>query len=324
VAGLPIRMPSLDVHTIGAGGARSPQSTPAGRSRWGLAAPAPCRAPPATARAARAPTVTDANLVAGRLPDAVELPGIGRLDHDAAARALDRGRRERRSMCSPWSTPTMEEAVRAVSVARGVDPAGLALVAFGGAGPLHACAVADALDMAAVVVPARAGVLSARGCLAAPRQHDAWCAPGRDGTDLTGLHEALAAGRRGGAVVPGAEVTTAVECRYEGQSPRDPGGHDRTTSPRPIAAQRLRPPGCAGGGGGHAGHGPPRRPGVDPTDLPPVDRVGVLGPAVVAEPDCTIWVPRWLAGRPPPGERRWCSPGSVAGSEPVPGRSWRC
>ena len=67
---------------------------------------------------------------------------------------------------------TMAQALRAVSVERGVDPRGLALVAFGGAGPLHACALADALGMAAVIVPARAGVLSAVGLLAAPAQRD--------------------------------------------------------------------------------------------------------------------------------------------------------
>jgi N-methylhydantoinase A/oxoprolinase/acetone carboxylase beta subunit len=76
----------------------------------------------------------------------------------------------------------MVRALRRVTVARGVDPTGLALVAFGGAGPLHACALADALGMPAIVIPARAGVLSAVGMLAAPRQVDlvrGW-AQGRD------------------------------------------------------------------------------------------------------------------------------------------------
>ncbi len=186
----------------------------------------------------------------------------------------------------------MEEAVRAVTVARGVDPAGLALVAFGGAGPLHACAIADALDMAAVVVPARAGVLSAVGCLTAPRQHDlvrTW--PG--GTDHTGLDRRAGpswAGRPAEAV-PGAEVTTAVECRYEGQS------HElRVAAVADFAAEHRRRngydrPGHAGGGGGPAGHRPPGRAAADPSDLPPVaERTAVVGPAVVAEPDCTIWV----------------------------------
>ena len=62
----------------------------------------------------------------------------------------------------------MERAVRVVTVERGVDPRELALVAFGGAGPLHACAIADALGMRAVIVPPRAGVCSAAGLLSAP------------------------------------------------------------------------------------------------------------------------------------------------------------
>src|SRR5439155_13638719 len=81
----------------------------------------------------------------------------------------------------------MEQAVRAVTVERGVDPAGLALVAFGGAGPLHACALAEALNMAAVIVPPRAGVLSAVGLLCSPRQRElvrSWPDPAeRDGID---------------------------------------------------------------------------------------------------------------------------------------------
>ncbi len=114
----------------------------------------------------------------------------------------------------------MERALRAVSVERGVDPGGLALVAFGGAGPLHACALADALGMPAVVVPARAGVLSAVGILSAPPRRDlvrSWPAP----EDHAGLGDALAAlAAEARPLVAGADVTveTAVDCRYRGQS----------------------------------------------------------------------------------------------------------
>src|SRR5262249_37218140 len=118
----------------------------------------------------------------------------------------------------------MVEAVRAVTVARGVDPAGLALVAFGGAGPLHACALADALDMAAVVVPARAGVLSAVGLLGAPHQRDvvrSWPTP----LDRAGLDEArhrlaaVAVAQLGDRADDGGVVTeTWLDCRYRGQS----------------------------------------------------------------------------------------------------------
>ena len=126
----------------------------------------------------------------------------------------------------------MELAVRRVTVERGVDPRGLALVAFGGAGPLHACALADALGMAVVIVPARAGVLSAAGILTAPTRRDlvrSWPDP----ADHDGLAAALAAlseravaglgvgvGSAAAAGVPvgAVDVTTALDCRYRGQS----------------------------------------------------------------------------------------------------------
>jgi N-methylhydantoinase A/oxoprolinase/acetone carboxylase beta subunit len=182
-----------------------------------------------------------------------------------------------------------------------VDPASLALVAFGGAGPLHACAIAEALDMAAVVVPARAGVLSALGCLAAPRQHDvvrSW----PHGADLTGLDDALAdlAAEVEGAL-PGAEVTTALECRYMGQSHEirvatvadfDEAHRQRNGYARPGAAVEviaLRATGRLASP-------------VSMADLPTQERTGVVGPAVIAEPDCTIWVADgWRADPHPSG-----------------------
>ncbi len=114
----------------------------------------------------------------------------------------------------------MEQALRQVSVVRGVDPARLALVAFGGAGPLHACALAEAMGMATVIVPAAAGVLSAAGLLISPRHRElvrSW----PSGADLDGLDQALAtlaAAARGALGVEPCTVTTAVDCRYAGQS----------------------------------------------------------------------------------------------------------
>src|SRR5687767_12019492 len=116
----------------------------------------------------------------------------------------------------------MERALRTVSVERGVDARGLALVAFGGAGPLHACDLADALGMPAVIVPPRAGVLSAVGLLCSPLQRDvvrSWPAP----LERTGLDAALAElAAEAAALVAGdgagVTVTTSLDCRYEGQS----------------------------------------------------------------------------------------------------------
>src|SRR4029077_18559597 len=121
---------------------------------------------------------------------------------------------------------SMEQALRAVSVEQGVDPRGLALVAFGGAGPLHACALADALELTAVVVPPRAGVFSAVGILGAPVQIDlveSWARPlHHDDLDdrLRALGEQAADQLRAVVADPNAtaSIELALDCRYQGQS----------------------------------------------------------------------------------------------------------
>ncbi|MBA3655519.1 MAG: hydantoinase/oxoprolinase family protein, partial [Actinobacteria bacterium] len=182
------------------------------------------------------------------------------------------------------------QAIRAVTVERGVDPRQLALVAFGGAGPLHACAVADALGMKAVIVPPRAGVLSAAGILDAPYQTDAvrtWPTP----ADTEGVDAALAALAE---ATGGTDVVTAVDCRYAGQSHeltvptvadfgeehRRRNGYARPDAPIEVVALRA------------TGRTP------SPVDaLPPAgSRSAAVGPAVLSEPDCTVWVaPGWRA-----------------------------
>lgn len=294
VGGLPIRQPSLDIRTIGAGGGSIASVDAGGALAVGPRSAGAIPGPACYGHGGTQPTVTDADLVAGRVPHGVALPGIGALDVAAAQRALD-GAGVTAAEVLAVVDAAMEEAVRSVTVARGVDPAGLALVAFGGAGPLHACAIADALDMAAVIVPPRAGVLSAVGCLTAPRQHDlveTW--PG--GADLAGLSDALAQlAERAGAMVPGAEVSTAVDARYVGQSHelrvadvdafpaahRRRNGYERPGTPIEVVALRATARAAA-------------PIGVD--DLPPVERSGAAGPAVIAEADCTIWIPAgWRA-----------------------------
>ncbi len=287
-------MPSLDVHTIGAGGGSIARIDPGGALQVGPRSAGARPGPACYGWGGTEPTVTDANLVAGHLDADAELPGIGRLDREASERALAAAGVAADDVLTVVDA-AMEQAVRAVSVARGVDPAGLALVAFGGAGPLHACAIAEALGMAAVVVPARAGVLSALGCLAAPRQHDlvrSW----PHGADLTGLDAALdALAVEAAGALPGAEVVTALECRYAGQSHeirvgsvadfadahRQRNGYTRADDAVEVVALRatarlVSPVGVA--------------------DLPPPPRSGAVGPAVIAEPDCTIWLPPgWVA-----------------------------
>jgi N-methylhydantoinase A/oxoprolinase/acetone carboxylase beta subunit len=286
VAGLPIRMPSLDVHTIGAGGG-SIASVDAGGAL--VVGPQSAGADPGPAcyrRGGSQPTVTDADLAAGRIPPH-GLGALGRLDSAAARRALAAAGLSARGVIAVVDQ-AMVQAVRVVSVQRGVDPAGLALVAFGGAGPLHACALAEALGMPAVVVPPRAGVLSAVGMLAAPRQVDlvrSWPDP----SDWAGAQAAAAALGASAAGGRPAAIEVAFDCRYAGQS------HELTV------------PSIDAFGGEHA-----RRNGftldsavevvavrvsarwpspvvLEGLSLP--DRKGPWrGPAVIAEPDCTIWV----------------------------------
>jgi N-methylhydantoinase A len=166
IGGLPIRLPSVDVHTVGAGGGSLVWRDAGGALRVG---PESAGANPGPACYGRGggPTVTDANLLLGRIPD--ELPGGLVLDRDAAAGAL--------AGIDPAAVvevvnAEMLRALRVVSVERGHDPREFALVAYGGAGPLHACALAEELGIEAVLVPAAAGVLSALGLAAGDERRD--------------------------------------------------------------------------------------------------------------------------------------------------------
>jgi N-methylhydantoinase A len=166
VGGLPVRLPTVDVHTVGAGGGSLVRRDAGGAVRVG---PESAGANPGPACYGRGggPTVTDANLLLGRLPD--ELPGGLVLDRSAAEDAL--------AGIDPAAVvevvnAEMLRALRVVSVERGHDPREFALVAYGGAGPLHACALAEELGMEAVLVPAAAGVLSALGLAAGDERRD--------------------------------------------------------------------------------------------------------------------------------------------------------
>jgi N-methylhydantoinase A len=166
VGGLPIRLPSVDVHTVGAGGGSLVRRDAGGALRIGPESAGADPGPACYGRGGGA-TVTDANLLLGRLP--AELPGGLVLDRDAAAAALDG--------IDPAAVvevvnAEMLRALRVVSVERGHDPREFALVAYGGAGPLHACALAQELGMEAVLVPAAAGVLSALGLAASEERRD--------------------------------------------------------------------------------------------------------------------------------------------------------
>jgi N-methylhydantoinase A/oxoprolinase/acetone carboxylase beta subunit len=293
-AGYPVRLPSLDVHTIGAGGGSIAALDPGGALVVGPESAGADPGPACYRRGGTAPTVTDADLLLGRIPADAALPGLGRLDRAAAEAALAQAGVDAAGVVAVVDA-AMERALRTVSVERGVDPRGLALVAFGGAGPLHACALAEALGVTTVVVPPRAGVLSAVGLLCSPVQRDlvrSWPTPG----DLTGLEEALA---ELAASAGAGEVESSVDCRYAGQSHEltvpsvadFPEEHRRRNgyvrdAPVEVVALRARATSPAP---------------LDVTELPaPPARAAVVGPAVVAERDCTIWVPDGWRAEPGP------------------------
>ncbi len=299
--GFPIRLPSLDIHTIGAGGGSIARIDPGGALVVGPESAGASPGPACYGRGGTAPAVTDADLVLGRIPAGAVFPGLGGLDVGAASAALAGAGVTAEGVVAVVDA-AMERALRAVSVERGVDPSTLALVAFGGAGPLHACALAEALGMAAVVVPPRAGVLSAVGLLCAPRQRTlvrSWPAP----ADHAGVAEALAelGGRAAALVGEGAEVVTALDCRYAGQS------HELTVATvDDFAEEHVRRNGYSRPGAPIevvALRASARTPAaVRPEDLGPVERQAASGPCVIAEPDCTIWIPEgWSAEVGPDG-----------------------
>jgi N-methylhydantoinase A len=167
IGGLPIRLPAVDLHTVGAGGGSIVWRDAGGALRVGPRSAGAQPGPACYGRGGTEPTVTDANLLLGRLPE--RLAGGVELDRAAAERALDG--------IDPAAViavvnAEMPRALRVVSVERGHDPGGFALVAFGGAGPLHACELAEELGMRTVLVPEAAGVLSALGLVASDERRD--------------------------------------------------------------------------------------------------------------------------------------------------------
>ncbi|MGH7176395.1 MAG: hydantoinase/oxoprolinase family protein [Tepidisphaeraceae bacterium] len=175
IDGLHIGLPMFDVHTIGAGGGSVAWLDAGGALRVGPRSAGASPGPACYGRGGTEPTVTDANLVLGRIDSRTFLDGAMPLDATAAHRAVQ-SIADRLGM-SLISTALgivrvveagMCRAIQAVSSRRGLDPRRFALVSFGGAGGLHACALARGLGIGRVIVPAQCGVLSALGMVAAP------------------------------------------------------------------------------------------------------------------------------------------------------------
>jgi N-methylhydantoinase A len=178
VAGFPLLVPMLSIETVGAGGGSIARVDGAGGLHVGPESAGADPGPAAYGRGSE-PTVTDANLLLGRLSPAGLLGGDVPLDREQARRALQRVA-ERLDLSveqAAWAivrlaNSNMERAIRTVTLQRGFDPRGLTLVPFGGAGPLHACELAEGLGVATVLVPPHPGVIAALGLTVPDLQRD--------------------------------------------------------------------------------------------------------------------------------------------------------
>ena len=232
IAGHACLMPSVAVHTVGAGGGSVAWADPGGALRVGPRSAGADPGPACYGRGGSEATVTDANLVLGRLDPGAKLAGTVALRPDLAAGAFER-------LGSQLSLEVVEaalgvvavveshmtHAVRAVSVEQGTDPRDAALMAFGGAGGLHATALARSLDMDGVIVPPYAGVFSAFGLLLSPPRADAAQTVNVTAADHSRLpvvaRDLLAATRRRIETDSGQATQSAaliVDMRYVGQA----------------------------------------------------------------------------------------------------------
>ncbi len=275
VGGFPIRLPTVDLHTVGAGGGSLVWCDAGGALRVGPQSAGADPGPACYGRGGTQATVTDANLLLGRVPE--RLAGGVELDRDAAERAL--------AGVDPAAVvdvvnAEMLRALRVVSVERGHDPAGFALVAFGGAGPLHACDLADELGTRTVLVPEVAGVLSALGLVLSEERRDAVR------SYLVPLAEAGELPRDGEA-----------DLRYAGQSfeltvPLQEdlaGAFHRAHEEQYGFAERERTIELVAIRTAEVREGPE-------LDLPTNEQSEVTGPAVVELPGATCWVPPGWVG----------------------------
>jgi N-methylhydantoinase A len=276
VAGRPLALATLDIHTVGAGGGSIAWRDPGGALRVGPRSAGADPGPACYGRGGERPTVTDANLLLGRLLADVPLAGGLELDREAARRAvadlaaeLDLDVLRCAEGIVRVAEAEMLRALRTTTVQRGIDPRGFALMPFGGAGPLHAAALARELGIDRILCPRASGVLCALGLAAAAPRRDAARTVMLAGVDLS--RERLAAERdalvRSAADALGhaaARVRVRYELRYRGQSfeltveeddcitadpptlraPRDPQtprrSRDPATQRAPIDPQTLR------------------------------------------------------------------------------------
>jgi N-methylhydantoinase A len=275
VAGLPLQLPAVDLQTVGAGGGSIVWRDSGGALRVGPESAGATPGPACYGKGGTRPTVTDANLLLGRLPR--RLAGGIELDTTASERAF--GGIDPAEAIEVVNAE-MLRALRLVSVERGHDPRDFALVAFGGAGALHGCALAEELGIRTVLVPGAAGVLSALGLVASDERRDrvrSFVCPLAEAGELPAEGEAdlRYEGQSFELTVPlqaelGAAFHRAHETRYGYAEP------ERAIELVAVRTAEVRPG--------------PR------FELPAAEPLDVTGPAVVELEGATCWLPQGWEG----------------------------
>jgi N-methylhydantoinase A len=228
IGGRVIQLPMVDVHTVGAGGGSIGWRDPGGALRVGPRSAGAEPGPACYGHGGREPTVTDANLLLGRLaPDSTLAGGVA-LDLEAARRAIDGlasslglDQLDTAEGVVRVADQEMVRALRVVTVERGIDPRRFVLLPFGGAGPMHAAAIAAELGIVRILCPRAGGVLSALGLCASDRRRDTTRTVMLSGEALSAARiasevDGLVAGLEGD--LGSAEVEVVYEMRYSGQA----------------------------------------------------------------------------------------------------------
>ena len=228
IEGRPIQLPMVDVHTVGAGGGSIAWRDAGGALRVGPRSAGADPGPACYGRGGTEPAVTDVNLLLGYLSPESELAGGVRLDEEAARRTgralggeLGLSEIETAEGIVRVANQEMIRALRVVTVERGIDPRGYALLPFGGAGPMHAAALAAQLEISRIVCPRASGVLSALGLIAAGRRRDTARTVLISGGEITAERIAAEVAELSRPLVAGlrdARLEVVYELRYRGQA----------------------------------------------------------------------------------------------------------
>jgi N-methylhydantoinase A len=255
IADFPVRLPSIDINTVGAGGGSIAYIGPDGLLKVGPTSAGAIPGPACYRRGGTLPTVSDANVILGRLPDALVGGGMT-LDKSAAERAVDPlaqrlglSLHETALGILRITTSNIVRAIRAVSIERGYDPRNFSLMAYGGAGGLHAVDVSRELSISNILVPVSPGILCAEGVALSDLQESfvATCRVGLD-RDLGAVAKAAMDLRTAATAWHGTsrkngrlEITTSLDMRFVGQNYELPVILDEAASGLPpLATLRER------------------------------------------------------------------------------------